>query len=187
MNDDSKKELLKIARKSIENVINSKSLIDFNSDNSEIQGKQGVFVTLKNKGNLRGCLGNFQSNIPLYKLVAQMAVSSVTEDSRFKFDPITSEEINDIDIEISVLSELKKIDNPLDFILGVHGVYIKKGISTGCFLPQVAIETNWSKEEFLSKCCQGKAGIKPDAWKTKDVEIYIFSAEIFNEIDFGLK
>lgn len=187
MHDDSKKELLKIARKSIEDIINNKSVFDFHSDNPEIQGKQGTFVTLKNKGNLRGCLGNFKSNIPLYKLVAQMAASSATEDSRFKFDPITPEEIKEIDIEISVLSPLKKIDDPLGFTLGVHGIYIKKGIYTGCFLPQVAIETKWSKEEFLSKCCQGKAGIEPDAWKTRDVEVYIFSAEIFNEKDLGLE
>jgi len=186
MNDNSKRELLGIARKSIEDAIYKKEDINIICDNHELQGKQGVFVTLKNSGKLRGCLGHFESDIPLYKLVAQTAVSSATDDSRFVFDRITSEEVDDINIEISVLSQLKKIDNPLDIELGVHGIYIKKGFKLGCFLPQVALETGWSKEEFLSNCCYGKAGLHSDAWKDNDVEIFVFTAEIFNEKELSL-
>ena len=135
-------------------------------------------MTLKNKGKLRGCLGCFKSKVPLYKQVSKTAVSSATEDSRFFLDPIYPSELDDIDIEISILSPMQKLDNPLDLELGIHGIYIKKGSYTGCFLPQVATETGWSKEEFLSKCCQGKAGLASDAWKDEDTEIFVFTAEI---------
>jgi uncharacterized protein (TIGR00296 family) len=82
-----------------------------------------------------------------------------------------------LEIDISVLSPLQKIDDPLDFELGTHGIHIRKGSSNGCFLPQVATETGWTKEEFLSKCCSMKAGLSPDAWKEKNIEIYIFTSE----------
>lgn len=186
MNDDSKRELLKIARKSIEKAINKQPAGELSSDNPELQQKQGVFVTLKNKGNLRGCLGHFKTDIPLYKLVAKTAAFSATEDPRFAFDSVSPSEIEDIDIEISVLSPLERLDNPLDIKLGVHGIYIKKESYTGCFLPQVALEAGWTKEEFLSKCCQGKAGLSPDAWKERDVDVFVFTAEIFNEKDLQL-
>ncbi|KAB2835382.1 MAG: AMMECR1 domain-containing protein, partial [Candidatus Brocadia sp.] len=87
----------------------------------------------------------------------------------------------DLEIEISVLSPLIRISNPLDFELGKHGIYIKKGFCTGCFLPQVATETGWSKEEFLSYCCSHKAGLPTNAWRQKDIEIYIFTTEIIEE------
>lgn len=181
MDEEAKKELLSIARKSIEAVIYQYPVCEFHTDNPEIQGNQGAFVTLKNKGKLRGCIGRFRSDIPLYKLISEVAISSATEDTRFMFNPITPPELNDIKIEISVLSPLEKIDDPLNIILGVHGIYIKKGEDAGCFLPQVATETGWDKEEFLSQCCRGKAGLSPDAWREKDTEVFIFTAEIFGE------
>ncbi|MGR3176750.1 MAG: AmmeMemoRadiSam system protein A [Candidatus Anammoxibacter sp.] len=183
MDDNSKKELLGIARKSVENVVNKQPSCEFRTDNPVLQEKLGVFVTLKNSGRLRGCLGHFTSDIPLYKLVAKTAASSATEDPRFSSDPIIHSEIKDLDIEISVLSSLEKMDNPLDIELGVHGIYIKKGSYTGCFLPQVAVETGWSKKEFLSQCCREKAGLPLGAWKEKDVDVFVFTADIFNEKD----
>jgi AmmeMemoRadiSam system protein A len=110
-----------------------------------------------------------------------MAVSAATEDPRFQYNRIQPSELDDLDIEISVLSPLQKIDNPLDMELGKHGVYIKKGSTNGCFLPQVATETGWTKEEFLSQCCHTKADLPPDAWKEKDTEVYIFTVEIISE------
>ena len=186
MDDNAKKELLGIARKSIEAAVNKNQPCEFHTENSALQEKQGVFVTLKNKGRLRGCLGHFISEIPLYKLVTKTAASSATEDPRFRIDPIVPSEIKDLNIEISVLSSLEKISNPLDIVLGVHGIYIKKGSYTGCFLPQVAIETGWSKKEFLSKCCGEKAGLPKDAWSEKDVDVFVFTADIFNDKDVKL-
>ena len=110
-----------------------------------------------------------------------MAVASATGDSRFFGDRITPQEVDDLNIEISVLSPLKKTADPLSLWLGVDGIYIKKGYANGCFLPQVATETGWSKEEFLSYCCVHKAGLKPDAWKDKGTEVYLFTAEIIEE------
>lgn len=178
MNIQTKKELLAIARKNVNAAVNRQPVEEFVSSNPELQVKQGVFVTLKNKGKLRGCLGCFKSSLPLYKQVSKTAVSSATEDSRFFDDPVYPSELDNIDIEISILSPMQKLDNPLDLKLGIHGIYIKKGSYTGCFLPQVATETGWSKEEFLSKCCQGKAGLVSDAWKSKDAEVFVFTTEI---------
>lgn len=182
MNDESKKELLKIARESVENAVDHRGCRDVFSDNPEIQGRQGVSVTLKRDGRLRGCLGHFQSKTALYKLVAMTAASSATEDPRFTLDRIYPEEVERLHIEISILSPMRKIEDPLDFRLGVDGIYIKSGGGrTGCFLPQVATETGWSKEQFLSRCCDSKDGLSSDAWKDDDVEVFVFTVEIVSE------
>ncbi len=181
MDDLAKKILLDIARKSIEAAIKRETNPPISCNHPDLQGKQGAFVTLKTRGRLRGCIGRFISDIPLYQLVSEMAISSAMEDSRFEFNRINPAELNLLEIEVSVLSPLRRIHNPLDFELGKHGIYIKKGYSIGCFLPQVATETGWSKAEFLSQCCWSKAGIPEDAWKSRDVEIYTFTAEIIEE------
>jgi uncharacterized protein (TIGR00296 family) len=111
-----------------------------------------------------------------------MAKASATGDPRFFADPIAPDELNELDIEISVLSPLQRTDNPLGLRLGVDGIYIKRGRASGCFLPQVATETGWSKEEFLSYCCAHKAGIAPDAWRQPGTEVYLFSAEVFGAL-----
>ena len=94
-------------------------------------------------------------------------------------DPITPEELPHLFIEISVLSPMRKTEDPLSLRLGIDGIYITDGIRSGCFLPQVASETGWSKEEFLGYCCTHKAGLEWDAWKRKDVQTYLFTAEVF--------
>ncbi len=108
-----------------------------------------------------------------------MAIASSTEDPRFP--PVTADELKDIKIEISVLSKPKLIKDIKEFELGKHGVIVQKGFNQGVFLPQVATETGWKKEEFLSNLCSHKAGLPPDAWKDKDTNIYIFEAEVFEE------
>ena len=84
-----------------------------------------------------------------------------------------------MDVEISVLSPLEKTSDPLSLRLGTHGIYIKRGCASGCFLPQVATETGWTKEEFLSYCCSHKAGLADDAWKDPKTEVFLFTADIF--------
>ena len=113
-------------------------------------------------------------------MVAEMAKASATGDPRFFGNRITAAELPQLDIEISVLSPLKKTDDPLSLRLGIDGIYIKRGFTSGCFLPQVATETGWSKEEFLSYCCSHKAGLPPDAWKDKNTDVFLFTAEIFS-------
>ncbi|MDD5665610.1 MAG: AmmeMemoRadiSam system protein A, partial [Candidatus Omnitrophica bacterium] len=137
------------------------------------------FVTLHKRGELRGCIGNIIGRGPLYLTIRDMAVESATGDPRFS--KVTLDELKDIDIEISVLSSMKKTDNPDDIRLGIDGVLVRKGFRSGVFLPQVATETGWSKDEFMSNLCAHKAGLSPDAWKGDGIEIYTFTAEIFSE------
>lgn len=181
MNEKDKRILLQIARKSIESAVTGIQYdeMEVQRISPKLKEKNGVFVTLKTNGKLRGCIGRMVSDTPLHKLVSDIAVSSATDDQRF--NRIQPSELNNLEIVISVLSPLRKIDNPLDFELGVHGIYIKKGTRTGCFLPQVATDTGWTKEEFLSQCCSMKAGLPSDAWKKKDIDVYIFTSEIISE------
>jgi len=181
MTNEQKRTLLKIARESVKTAVASQKPQKPHSNEPELNAHCGCFVTLKNKGELRGCIGQFIADKPLIELVSDMAVAASTGDPRFLHDPITTKEVNELDIEISVLSPLKKTDNPLNLRLGIDGIYIKKGFASGCFLPQVATETGWSREEFLSYCCDHKAGLKPDAWKDKNTEVYLFTAEIIEE------
>lgn len=179
MNEQQKQTLLKVARDAVEAVIKRRPVPKPQSDDPELNAPCGCFVTLKNRGRLRGCIGQFTSDSPLIELVAEMANASATSDPRFFADPITSRELEKLDIEISVLSPLQKTDDPLSLRLGIDGIYIRRGRASGCFLPQVATETGWGKEEFLSYCCAHKAGLAPDAWKDPDTEVYLFAAEAF--------
>jgi uncharacterized protein len=179
MNDMQKQTLLKVARNTVEAVINRKAYSIPKSDDSQLNVHCGCFVTLKNHGRLRGCIGQFTSDIPLIELVAEMAKASSSGDPRFFSNPIKPAELNRLDIEISVLSPLQKTDNPLSLRLGVDGIYIKRGYASGCFLPQVATEAGWDKEEFLSYCCSHKAGLAHDAWKDANTEVYLFTADVF--------
>jgi len=179
MNESQKKILLRIARDTVEAVITGRAIAKSKSDDPELGAHCGCFVTLKNQGRLRGCIGQFVSAIPLIELVVEMARASATSDPRFFADPITAGELEQLDIEISVLSPLKRTDEPLSLRLGIDGIYIKKGLASGCFLPQVATETGWSREEFLSYCCAHKAGLPADAWKDPKTEVLLFTADVF--------
>lgn len=179
MNDQQKQTLLKVARDTVEAVVNRWPAPKSESDDPDLNAPCGCFVTLKNRGRLRGCIGQFISDGPLVELIAEMAKASATGDPRFLADPITARELDQLDVEISVLSPLKRTDDPLSLRLGVDGIYIKKGRASGCFLPQVASEAGWSKEEFLSCCCAHKAGLAPDAWRDPETEVYLFTANVF--------
>jgi AmmeMemoRadiSam system protein A len=181
MEEKDKKTLLSIARESIKSAVtntpNEQTQIELISP--ELKEKCGAFVTLRTHGKLRGCIGRMVSDTPLYKLVSEMAASAAKEDPRFSH--IQLSELENLEIDISALSPLQKTDNPLDLELGRHGIYVKKGASSGCFLPQVATEAGWTKEEFLSKCCSMKAGLSPDAWKKSGIDVYIFTSEIISD------
>jgi len=179
MNEAQKRTLLEVARDTVEAVITGGAVPRPKSDDPQLNAPCGCFVTLKNHSRLRGCIGQFTSEGPLIELVGQMAKASATGDPRFLAEPITADEFEHLDIEISVLSPLELTREPLSLRLGVDGVYIKRGCISGCFLPQVATETGWSKEEFLSYCCAHKAGLSPDAWKDAETEVYLFGAEVF--------
>jgi AmmeMemoRadiSam system protein A len=179
MNETQKKTLLKVAKETVEAVISGKPLPKPKSDDPELNIHSGCFVTLKNGEQLRGCIGQFISEEPLIELVVKMARESAAGDPRFLDNPITPDELSEMDVEISVLSPLQRTKKPLDLRLGIDGIYIRRGYASGCFLPQVATETGWSKEEFLSYCCSHKAGLPGDAWKDPRTEVYLFTAKVF--------
>ena len=179
MNEMQKHELLALARDTIRAVVAGQTLPRPQSDDPDLTAACGCFVTLKNTGQLRGCIGQFTSDNPLIELVAEMAKAAATSDPRFFADPVGPGELEELDIEISVLSPLQRTEDPLSLRLGVDGVYIKRGRFSGCFLPQVADETGWTQEQFLEYCCAHKAGLAPDAWKDPETEVYVFTAEAF--------
>jgi len=179
MNLQQKNQLLAVAKKTVEAVIKKQPVPKAVTDDKELKIPCGCFVTLKNGDDLRGCIGQFVADEPLIEMVSQMAVSSARRDPRFVHNPIRPQELGQLDIEISVLSPMEKTQNPLSLELGKHGIYITDGPRSGCFLPQVADETGWTKEEFLSYCCSHKAGMKPDAWKDPKVDVFLFTAEVF--------
>jgi len=176
------KKLLQIAREAVAAAVTGATQKDVKVDDAELQIRAGCFVTLTNKGRLRGCLGNFTSGIPLYRLVQRMAAASATQDFRFAHDRITPEELPEVHVEISVLSPMRRIQDPMkEVVLGKHGIYIKRGGRSGTYLPQVATEFHMTKEKFLSSCCSSKAGLPADAWKEKDTEVYVYTAQVFHE------
>ena len=179
MNDEQKKVLLSVAADTVAAVVKGQKPGAVSSEDSELNRRCGCFVTLKTGGQLRGCIGQFTSDGPLIELIRDVAIQSATADPRFADNRISEAELGKLDIEISVLSELKLADDPLSLRLGVDGIYIKSGSGSGCFLPQVATEAGWTKEEFLSYCCSHKAGLEPDAWKDGETEVYLFDTEIF--------
>ena len=137
----------------------------------------GAFVSLHRNEKLRGCIGCFEATQPLFEVVKEMALSAAFHD--YRFPHVTASEIDSIRIEISVLTPLKKIDSIDEIQLGKHGIYIEKGYQSGTFLPQVAIETHWTKEEFLGHCSMDKAGLEWNSWQNAD--LYIYEAIVFSE------
>jgi AmmeMemoRadiSam system protein A len=182
LNKMQRKRLLEIARKSIETYLKTGRKLEVSETDPLLTKEMGAFVTLHEEGELRGCIGNLIGQQPLYLTVRDMAVEAATGDPRFP--AVSLAELVDIEIEISALSPLEKIDSPDKIELGKHGVIVKRGFNSGVFLPQVASETGWTKEEFLSNLCSHKAGLPPDAWKAKSTEIFIFSAEVFSEKNY---
>lgn len=176
-----KKRLLRIARNFIENQIKYKKRLSLDVDDEQLKEKNGAFVTLKINDELKGCIGHIAADAPLYKTVGEMALQAAFGDPRFP--SLKEDELEEVEIEISVLSPLEKISDSSKIEVGNHGIFMKKGLSSGLLLPQVATEYGWDRETFLKHTCY-KAGLSEDAWKDKDTEIYIFSAEVFSEGDF---
>jgi hypothetical protein len=176
--DADKKALKDIALQSIKDSLDGKRCSDNSSlftIHSSLNQKCGAFVSLHKHGHLRGCIGHFGEDYPLHEIVAEMARAAAFEDPRFM--PVTRDELDDLDIEISVLTPMRRIQSLDEFELHRHGIYIKKGYCSGTFLPQVADEVNWTKEEFVGHCSQDKAGLGWDGWR--DAELYVYEAIVF--------
>jgi AmmeMemoRadiSam system protein B/AmmeMemoRadiSam system protein A len=176
---EEKDKLFSIARGSIKKMLyeNQRQVTDPATIPSALKKNMGAFVTLKIMGELRGCIGRFISTDPLYEVVNQMAEASAFEDNRFS--PLTKEEFEKTEIEISVLGPLKKISDTSEIVLGKHGIYIKKDFRSGTMLPQVATEQKWTLEQFLGHTSRDKAGLGWLGWK--DAEVFIYEAVVLEE------
>jgi hypothetical protein len=179
LTQSAKQQLLKVARKTLSSYLETENIPNFDIDNPELKKKLGVFVTLRKNGRLRGCIGKFEPDIELWRLVQQKAIDAATKDPRFQ--PLTKNELDQIELEISVLSKPKEISDWKKIEPGRHGVIIKKGRRGGTFLPQVATENNWDRETFLSSLCLHKAGLAAECYKDPTVKLFIYTAEVFQE------
>jgi len=177
LDEKQKERLLKIARSSIESYLKNGRILKFEENDPLLIKKQGAFVTLTKKDKLRGCIGSMVGVMPLHETIAKMAVEAAFKDPRFP--PLQRDELSKIHIEISVLSELKLIDDVDEIKVGRDGILIRKGFSSGVLLPQVATQYGWDRTTFLEQTSR-KAGLPPHAYK-EGAQIYIFTAQIFGE------
>ncbi len=175
---EEKAQLLRIARKSVRAVVSEKEYSPVEVMERRLRQKAGAFVTLHLHGELRGCIGLIEAYLPLCETVAEMAAKAAVADPRF--ESVTKSEVDEIEIEISVLSPLKRIADPGEVVVGKHGVLIEKGYSHGLLLPQVATENGWDREQFLKYVCV-KAGLGKEDYRDPDSKLFIFTAEIFGE------
>jgi AmmeMemoRadiSam system protein A len=169
---------LQVVRETLEHHLNGKPVPEFKYTDKKFAKKRGIFVTLKHAENLRGCIGFIQGLEPLGEAIPEMAISAATRDPRFK--PVTSEELAAIKIEISVLSPLEKVQDLSEIEIGRHGLLLQLGGRSGLLLPQVPVEWNWDREEFLTNLCM-KAGLPPGSHKHPNAILQKFSAEVFAE------
>jgi hypothetical protein len=177
LTDEEKQQLKRIAAETIQahfdgRKVDAKAMSD---GYPTLQKQCGAFVSLHKNGRLRGCIGHFGEDVPLYEIVEEMARAAAFEDPRFL--NVTREELDELEIEISVLTPMRRIYSLDEFELHRHGIYIRKGYHSGTYLPQVADEVNWTKEEFVSHCSQDKAGLGWDGWKEAD--LYVYEAIVF--------
>jgi AmmeMemoRadiSam system protein A len=180
MTEQDKKKLLDLARQTIIALLRGEASPALPVLQEPPTKLGGAFVTLRSGHALRGCIGRFNPPGDLAEAVREMAVSALG-DPRFQHTPVRLDELAGLRIEISVLSPMVRTSDPLSLALGEHGIYIRRGTRSGCFLPQVATEQHWDRETFLSYCCEHKAGLPADAWKFPDTEVYLFGSEMFEE------
>jgi AmmeMemoRadiSam system protein A len=176
LSEQEKKELLRLAYSTVNLYIQENKVPEYIPRNDNLTRKCGAFVTLKKHGQLRGCIGFIEPVLPLHQTVMQASVYAACRDSRFL--PVTRDELDDLEVEISVLTPLKKITNPNKVIVGKHGLVIAKDDHKGLLLPQVAVEQKWTRHAFLENTCL-KAGLPKDAWRT-GAEIFVFEAIVFH-------
>ncbi|WP_430813084.1 AmmeMemoRadiSam system protein B [Carboxylicivirga sp. RSCT41] len=175
LSNEEKRALLQLARNAVCRHLNEEQE-DVNSPDLDVSG---VFVSVYCKNELRGCIGQFESKLALHELIAKLAVDAAFYDSRFT--ALVAEDLDDMSIEISLLTPLQLIDDISEIEMGRHGIYIRKGFSQGTFLPKVGTRNNWSIEEFLGHCSGEKAKIGWDGWK--DADIYTYEALIITDKD----
>jgi AmmeMemoRadiSam system protein A len=178
LDESAQKELLAIARTTLEVYFKNGTTPELQITCSELSRRGGAFVSLHHGEDLRGCIGILSSEGELHRTVQHCALSAALEDSRFQ--PVTRDEIPLLNIEISVLSEFRRITDVQLIEVGRHGLMISMGGSRGLLLPQVGAEYGWDRETFLAQTCR-KAGLPANAWNRPNAVIQIFEAQVFSE------
>ncbi len=177
---DQKHFLLQLVRETIRGYFSREPNTVNRPDDELYRQELGAFVTLHKRGNLRGCIGHIEGRMPLFDTIVEMALAAAFQDPRFP--PLRVSELEEIDIEISILSPLQRVGIIEEIEVGVHGLLIQRGFASGVLLPQVATEYGWDRLTFLQHTCQ-KAGLAPDSWMHQGTRIFMFSAEVFGEKD----
>lgn len=173
---EEKEQLREIAAQAIRSRCLGEQMPEFQIDSPALKEPRAAFVCIHKGTDLRGCIGMIEARTPLWQTVKSMAVEAAFGDPRFC--SLAAEELDEIDVEISVLSPLQRISGPSEIRIGKHGLLLRKGFNSGLLLPQVATEHGWNQEEFLKWTCR-KAGLPENAWRKKDAELFVFSADVF--------
>lgn len=183
LNLSEKSQIIKLAELTLESLFKPEKKQEVEKQRKIVEKlglNNGVFVTLLKKGELRGCIGYITPVKEFSRLLIDATISSATRDPRF--DPLKKEELDEIEIEVSILSEPKKISSIAEIEVGKHGIIVRRGPYQGLLLPQVAVEHRWDKLTFLQHTCI-KAGLHPNDYRKEDTEIYVFTAEVFSKSD----
>lgn len=179
LTEQEKKELLALARKSVEYVVQKGELYEPPASTSvTLNQERGAFVTLTVSGELRGCIGYTSAVKPLYMTVRDTATHAALHDPRFP--PVTASELPSLEYEVSVLSPLRRVLDVQQIKVGEHGLLMKNGDSEGLLLPQVPVEQKWDRQTFLEQTCR-KAQMSSSCWKDEGTDIFSFTAVVFNE------
>jgi AmmeMemoRadiSam system protein A len=184
LDGEDRRRLLEIARQAITLAVRKQRSLQLTDPGGRLSRPAAVFVTLHKHRALRGCIGHVTALEPLYRAVADAAVSAALQDPRFP--PVRDDELGDLEIEISVLSPMVSVDPAAAekrIEIGRHGLLVSRGRRRGLLLPQVAAEYGWTAREFLEETCL-KAGLPRDAWSSGAV-VQMFSAVVFGEKKAG--
>lgn len=173
-------ELLQLARQALIAYFTQKPMPSARFEDPLFQEKRGIFVTLMNAGELRGCIGTFQPEHPLVKTLCEYAVASA-QDRRFLKNPVTLQELPQLQISISILSPLRRIQRLEEIQIGTHGIRVGQGKAVGCFLPEVATEQAWDRQEFVEYCLKHKAHLPAKSWQDPKTQIEVFTTTKIEE------
>ncbi|HUU55466.1 MAG TPA: AmmeMemoRadiSam system protein A [Armatimonadota bacterium] len=179
LNEEQRKTLLRIAREAVEAATRGERYTS-EADDPEFDNLGAAFVTLKKRGELRGCIGTIEAREPMLINVVRMARAAALDDPRFP--AVQPAEVPDLTIDISLLSPAEKVTDVNEIEVGKHGLIIEQGSNRGLLLPQVPSEWGWDREEFLDHTCR-KAGLPKGSWRKGDCTLYAFTAEVFGEED----
>ena len=177
LSETDRKSILELARQAVVEAVCRKRLLEEIPKSEVFDPHCGIFVTIHVKGKLRGCIGVIHAQERLGESITKCALGAALEDPRFR--PMQPEELAEMEIEVSLLSPPERI-RPEEIEIGKHGLLVEQGFRRGLLLPQVAVEHNLGREQFLKETCF-KAGLPPDAWKATDTRIYGFTCVVLKE------